>query len=902
MANPVNLHDGSGAGFIAAGTGFILAYGPTTPGSDAKGYARGCVFSNQTDGLVYRNAGTVDSADFVSVANLELLTAATVPEAGTTIVCVFSEAMSGTAGTGWTVEASGGNVTVSSGSGSGTNTLTLTLSRTIESSEIVILDYQPGDIITVNASSPLSAIVVPVTNSSTVAEAIPPTFVDASIPTAGTTLIVNFSENVVGTEESGWTITASGGACTVSSATGTGTSQLTLTLSRTIAIAETVTLDYSSVTGDLADEAANDLATFSGAAVDNDSTFEAPAGVPDLSSATIAANGTTLTLGFSGNVTKTDATGLSLEFDNFAERSLTYASGSGTDTLLFTLSANPTYTDDETDNDAAPAGTVCTLTYAGDEFVGVADFAVTNDSTAIPDPDLPEVVDTELPDNWDAAADHTPANEAAFETVLNNWVAGTGGVIELTAGVDYGTITWPANAVGSADNWIVVRSSEYDHASFPAYGERLTAAISADVNTYMPTISRTITGNSQRLLELPSGMQYVRFIGINFESRGTYTTLNYTTTISMFNACDHLGWDRCRFWWQTELKPLQGWTINHADATDIFCIGSRFENYDGCTTDSSPTWVYSGKRVLVENNYMQCIDNGVFVADNSSIRVVEDITIRRNHITRPADWVTGHGVAKAGGVEAKGGLRLLIEENRIENTFGNTWAAIVIKAGEGSGRQTLHTRVRRNKITSQNTGEGIRFMLAGSSGVAGPNSDCLIDQNLVYDANWRAVYLSGGSSFTKMKRVKVVHNTLLVNRTESYYQVACIRSSSPGGQYHVFKDNICRGYSASIGGTLIGAAAFNGAWDDSYTATHNIIYNESISSYDSDTSPVPLGTLTNNAFPALASVGFVDEPNDNYRLTPGSTYSSTGASPASDNTDRGCDVDALETIMAGVVE
>jgi hypothetical protein len=206
MANPVNLHDGSGAGFVAPGAGFILAYGPTTPGIGAKGYARGCVFSNQTDGLVYRNAGTKDSADFVSVASLELLVSATVPAAGTTIACVFSEAMSGTAGTGWTVSATGGAVTVSSGSGSGTDTLTLTLSRTIESGEIVTLDYSPGDIATVaGGGRPLAALSgFSVTNESTAAETIAPTFVDANIPVAGTTLVVNFSEAVVGTEESQW--------------------------------------------------------------------------------------------------------------------------------------------------------------------------------------------------------------------------------------------------------------------------------------------------------------------------------------------------------------------------------------------------------------------------------------------------------------------------------------------------------------------------------------------------------------------------------------------------------------------------------------------------------------------------------------------------------------------------
>jgi hypothetical protein len=912
MANPVNLHDGSGAGFIAAGTGFILAYGPTTPGSGARGYAKGCVFSNQTDGLVYRNAGTKDSSDFVLIANLELLTSATVPAAGTTIACVFSEAVSGTEGTGWTVSATGGAVTVSSGSGSGTDTITLTLSRTIESGEIVTLDYSPGDIVTVAGSRPLAAFSgFSVTNVSTAEETIAPTFVSANIPVAGTTLVVNFSENVVGTEGSGWTITASGGACTVSSATGTGTSQLTLTLSRTIAIAETVTLDYSSATGDLADEAANDLATFTGAAVANDSTHDAPAAVPDLTSAAISSNGTTLTLGFSGNVTKTDATGLSIEFDNFAERVLTYASGSGTDTLLFTISANPTYTEVGAGNDAAPIGTVCTLTYAGAEFVGVTDFAVTNNSTVIPDPDLPEEVDTELPDNWDAVADHTPANGAALQAVLDAWTPGAAGVIELTAGVDYGFITWPAAATGSADNWIIVRTSEWDNASWPAYETRLPATINGNpVEDFMPTISRTITGSGQRLFTPLADVagtegtvtRNIRFIGINWESRGTYTGA-YSTTIGLFRASNtFIGFDRCRFWWQDELKPTQGIATN--GGTDIFVIDSRFDNYYGSTIDNSPIWIYDGSRVLVHNNYIQCNSNGLFLGDNN-FRVIEDITYSGNHITRPATWSTGHGTQKAGGFEAKTGLRVLVEENRIENTFSNAWQAITVKAeGNGSGKSSTHFTIRWNKISSQGTGQGIAFHVTGSSPGAGvgPNHDCLIEQNLIYD-NWqRSIRIIGKVG---LERVQVIHNTALGNGTQNYqFSSTEFPTPSSAASYHVFRDNITGGYVTTFNGATqtAGSQSFNIAWGSTYSATHNVFFYDSITRYDNDTDPTPLGTMTNNAFPSLASVGFVDSTSDNYRLTPGSTYSSTGASPASDSTDRGCDVDALETIMAGVVE
>jgi hypothetical protein len=69
MASAIELHDGSGVAIKAAVTGVLFAYGTSTPASGAIGYAKGCMFSNQTDGLIYRNDGTSASADFVAMAD-----------------------------------------------------------------------------------------------------------------------------------------------------------------------------------------------------------------------------------------------------------------------------------------------------------------------------------------------------------------------------------------------------------------------------------------------------------------------------------------------------------------------------------------------------------------------------------------------------------------------------------------------------------------------------------------------------------------------------------------------------------------------------------------------------------------------------------------------------------------
>lgn len=194
-----------------------------------------------------------------------------------------------------------------------------------------------------------------------------------------------------------------------------------------------------------------------------------------VTGASINEAGTQLTITYSTSTTVSDATGLTCEFDNYAQRTLTYVSGSGTDTHVFSFAAPAAYTDADTDNDTAPVGTVCTIDY--DSGTGnisglgtLTDQAVTNNSTVIPDADLPEVLEVALPDNWDDPADFTPADADELQTAFNT--AQPGDVIQLTVGVDYvRSFTIPATTKGTAENPIIVRSGDATNlANLPSYG------------------------------------------------------------------------------------------------------------------------------------------------------------------------------------------------------------------------------------------------------------------------------------------------------------------------------------------------------------------------------------------------------------------------------------------------
>ena len=105
----------------------------------------------------------------------------------------------------------------------------------------------------------------------------PPTLSSATIPSAGTSISLAFNEAVsVGAGgNGGWTITPSGGAATMSYASGSGSSTLVYNLNRTVNSGETGTVAYTQPGNGIEDAAGNDLATIPSASVTNNSTQSA---------------------------------------------------------------------------------------------------------------------------------------------------------------------------------------------------------------------------------------------------------------------------------------------------------------------------------------------------------------------------------------------------------------------------------------------------------------------------------------------------------------------------------------------------------------------------------------------------------------------------------------------------
>jgi hypothetical protein len=178
-----------------------------------------------------------------------------------------------------------------------------------------------------------------------------PVVASANVNSAGTTLTIAFTEAgsppvLPASSVTGFTLTASGGAVTLSS-TAISSTTFTATTSRTIASGETLTLGYTP--GNVTDSATspNSLATFSGTSVANNSTQTATATTytAPLSPTTITAGQTTTATitpdaSYTGTITGTPSgsasTGLSAVVKTFSS-SATPQSASWTPTAAGTL-------------------------------------------------------------------------------------------------------------------------------------------------------------------------------------------------------------------------------------------------------------------------------------------------------------------------------------------------------------------------------------------------------------------------------------------------------------------------------------------------------------------------------------------------------------------------------------
>lgn len=299
---------------------------------------------NGVEEAVYRV--DVDSYSARSVTNNSTavpapnLVSATVNSAGTQINLLYSAAVHvGTSGAGGhTLSMSGGASTMSFASGNDTTTLVYALSRAVTLGETGTLAFlQPSNGIESlsNGADVASFSGTAVVNGSTAA----PQQLSATINSAGTQISIVYTAPVAfgAGGNGGHVLTLSGGASAMSYVSGADSITLVYSLARTVIAGETATLAYTQPSNGVEANSGirTDVATYSGRGVTNPSTQIAPT----QTGASINSSGTQLSITYSQSVTfgAGGSGGHTLSMSGGAS-SMTYASGSGSITLVYNLS------------------------------------------------------------------------------------------------------------------------------------------------------------------------------------------------------------------------------------------------------------------------------------------------------------------------------------------------------------------------------------------------------------------------------------------------------------------------------------------------------------------------------------------------------------------------------------
>lgn len=531
-------------------------------------------------------------------------------------------------------------------------------------------------------------------------------------------------------------------------------------------------------------------------------------------------------------------------------------------------------------------------------------------------PILPQLtVDTTLPTGWDGTADATPADSAAITTALTNvdQNAGHPWIIQLTAGATYaGTFTIPAK---TGPYEIIIRTSAY--ASLPSVGTRVTPSDVANLAKIQST-----GATSAILFEF--GAQRVRFLGIEITTDHAVRTSTLTNLIvvgrhhvtdaaptALSELPQYITFERCYVHGTTTGNVRRGFYL---DGRSVAVIDSYLDDFHEVGADSQGIFGLQPQGVKITNNYIAAAgENVMFGGADPSIAdaLPTDITFTRNHCKKPLLWKTddpsydGYNWSVKNLFELKNSLRVLVEGNVFENSWVASQAGFGIlitprQAGEADWSQVNDVTIRNNKILnvqsfiqilSSNDG-GVGFETGDIERLSITNNSAFIDTEGFDVGSGRgpSIALSGVDGHP-VQYFTFAHNTVVAKDDNTLNMVGAANEIFATNAR--WRNNILPvGYYAFAAvGVTVGEPSIIATLAN-YQFDYNVITYYPTVTVPSDYT-FPAGNFEING---NADVGFTDLNGGDYSLGGGSSYNNA----ASDGTDIGCDISALNTAIAGV--
>ncbi|HEY2067453.1 MAG TPA: Ig-like domain-containing protein [Gemmatimonadaceae bacterium] len=488
-------------------------------------------------------------------------------------------------------------------------------------------------------------------------------------------------------------------------------------------------------------------------------------------------------------------------------------------------------------------------------------------------------------------------NGGDLQAAINQ--AKPGDVIELAAGATYsGAFVLPNK--GSASGWIIIRPAS--GTSLPSPGTRMTPALAQAAR--LPIISSVDAGNA---IQTALGAHGYRIIGVEI-TLGSSVTRSYglvgfgmdksqgQTTLA--SAAYNLILDRVYVHGTTTASLRRCVALNSGSAG---VIDSWLSDCHDDSADAQAIGGWNGPGpFLIRNNELQgSTENIMFGGSDAGAAELSpaDITVQRNHLFKPAEWIGGPWHIK-NLFELKNAQRVLVEENVLEGSWPRDWdgTAVAMKSvNQDCGpvpAGTLDVTFRRNLI--RNTGSGINLD-AGSScgGPIMPMSRVLIQNNLLLGVNSTTYSGKGNGFFTggALTDITLDHNTV------TWVGAGGIAVNMDNYDHPTIRFTLTNNIFATVGGNGVQGQATG--WPGP-TITHFMpdghvagnVFAVGTAYLQGNYNSYPVGnTALINEDPSLSALGFVDGPGGDVHLQ----LVSPAKGKATDGGDAGADVSAVMT-------
>jgi hypothetical protein len=281
-----------------------------------------------------------------------------------------------------------------------------------------------------------------------------------------------------------------------------------------------------------------------------------------------------------------------------------------------------------------------------------------------------------------------------LQTALDS--AQCGDTIKLQAGATFtGRFRFPALRCDS-QHWVIVRTSAPDSA-LPPEGQRVTpcyAGVEALLgrpqfacanprNVLAKIVATTVMGP----VIFQSGANHYRLMGLEIVRMEGSKSAIALVSVEVGGHADHVVLDRSWLHGDEQDETRVGFRLSGMKSVGI--VDSYFSDFHctaivGACIESHAIGGGAGDRqggpYRIENNFLEASGETIMFGGSRATTTPTDITIRSNHLFKPWQWMNGSTPFQGGAsgmpfivrhaIELKNAVRVLVENNLIENVWG----------------------------------------------------------------------------------------------------------------------------------------------------------------------------------------------------------------------------------------